>query len=313
MYATQESTLIQKADFRLSQILSPNGELEPAQSRKFIQIMTRQSSFLNLVNVQTMKARKQQVNKIKFGAPILRAGTEGQALSLADRSTPDTTATEFDAKLFKCEVNITQESLEDNIEDGDFLNTLLMMISTEMVANMENLVINSDTASVDPNLAKFDGMLKSATSNVIDALGATFDQNVADAMIKTMPVEFRKRVSEQRFFLDHNSEQNARNSNATRATNAGDSNLENNDSVKWFGRALLPADYWPSNLGGGFDDTAVILAHLSNVGVGIWRGITIKRDTDNRSDTVSWIGSCRIDFKYLEETAVVKAINVQSL
>jgi HK97 family phage major capsid protein len=313
--AQREPEAIKKADLRLSNILDPLGELVPAQANNFVRLMQKESVLLGAANVEVLRAKKQRVNKVRFAQRILRRGVEGQALSQADRSAPDFTVAEFDTQLMKAEVNLTQEVLEDNIEGDRFISTLLELMSGAIARDLEDVVVNGDTSIVDPTnlLGTFDGMLVSATTNVTNALGSVFDQNVANAMIQTMPVEFRKNRAAQRFMTDHNSDQNARNTQATRATELGDDQLTNYNAVRWHGINLMPIDVWPSNLGGGLDETNVILTALQNVGVGIWRRFKITREVDNRADTVSWIASVRADFKYIEETAVVKAIQVQSL
>ena len=73
---------------------------------------------------------------------------------------PDLSDVELDAKLFKAEVRLSDEVLEDSIERGELRQTIMEMLADAIARDMEDVAINGDTASVDPFLATMDGILK---------------------------------------------------------------------------------------------------------------------------------------------------------
>ncbi len=188
---------------------------------------------------------------------------------------PDLSDVELDAKLFKAEVRLSDEVLEDSIERGELRQTIMEMLADAIARDMEDVAINGDTASVDPFLATMDGILKQATSNVVDAdLGY-------------------------------------RNTLADRATVAGDRFLEDDTPVLYSGVPLQPIPLFPENLGVGGDQTAIVLCNPKNVHVGIWRQIRFESDRDISEGTLKIVATLRFDVKFAEEPGVAKAINVQ--
>ena len=164
-------TILEKADLALADLTAGGGILKPAQAQKFMRLLIKQSVLMQQATVVPMASPKQQISKIKFGTRILRPGQEATALPAGQRAAPDLSQVELDAKLFKAEVRLSDEVLEDSIERGELRQTIMEMLADAIARDMEDVAINGDTASVDPFLATMDGILKQATSNVVDAAG----------------------------------------------------------------------------------------------------------------------------------------------
>ena len=171
MSRLDNSTLLAKADLALADLTAGGGILQPAQAQKFMRLLIKQSVLLQQCTVVPMAAPKQQFSKLKFGSRILRPGQEATAIPAAQRVKPDLSQVELDAKLFKGEVRLSDEVLEDSIERGELRQTLMEMMADAISRDMEEILVNGDTASADPFLATLDGVLKQATSNVVDAAG----------------------------------------------------------------------------------------------------------------------------------------------
>ena len=69
------------------------------------------------------------IEKIRFAARVLRPGQEATALAVADRSEPNLTKVELDAKLYKAEVRLSDEVLEDSIERNQLRQTVMTLMA----------------------------------------------------------------------------------------------------------------------------------------------------------------------------------------
>lgn len=306
-------TLIQKADTALATLTAGNGILVPAQAKTFLHGLIKQSVLLGLVTAVPMKSPKEDINKIKFGSRIMRPGAEVTTVALADRATPTFSRVELDAKLLKGEVNITDEALEDSIEQGNLLNTIMAMLTEACARDFEELVIQGDIASADTYLAVLDGILKQATSHVLD-MGTTSGGPVNNAalrnMLKLMPSEQLRDKANMKFLVSTDTELYYRNLLADRVTPLGDNALMRDDVITYSGVPMLSIPMIPDNLGTGGDRTVGLLCNPKNVHVGFWRQIRIETERRPSEGSTHIIATMRVDVKYAEEAAVVKVINV---
>jgi HK97 family phage major capsid protein len=305
-------SLIEKADLALQDLVTGGGYLQPEQSMKFMRLLVKQSKLLAMTTVRPMKAPKAQVSQVKFGTRVLRPGQENVALTLAQRSKPDFKKVELDAELFKAEVHLTDEVLEDNIEAGDFRQTVMELLTDAIARDMEELVINGDTASVDPFLATLDGILKQSTSNVVDANGAALSKDFLDDLLRVLPSEYRNDKTALRFLCAVDSEQDYRSTLAERATAAGDRFLEESPPVMYSGVPLAPIPLWPETQGPNNNRTSIVLTHPKNIVVGIWRQVKIETDRDISAGHLKIVATLRFDTKYVEEPGTAKLIGLAS-
>lgn len=304
-------TVLEKADLALADLTTGGGLLQPAQAQKFIRILIDESVILKQGTVVPMKSPKQLIEKIRFGGRILRAGAEATALPAGDRAKPDLSQVELDAQLFKAEVRLNNEVLEDSIERGQLRQTIMQMMAEAISRDMDEVIVRGDTASPDTFLAKLDGILKQATSNIVDAMGQTTNKGIFRDMLKSMPSPFLRNKREMRFFTSVDSEIDYRDSLAERATVVGDKFLEQDEPVAYSGVPVVDVPMFPENLGAGSNTTNVLLTDPKNVNVGIWRQIRIETDKLVSEGVLIIVATLRFDVKFAEETAVVKAINVK--
>jgi len=254
-------TILEKADLALADLTAGGGILKPAQAQKFMRLLIKESVLMKLATVIPMGSPKQQISKIKFGSRILRPGQEATALPLADRAKPDLSSVELDAQLFKAEVRLSDEVLEDSIERGELRQTIMEMMAEAISRDMEEILINGDTVSADPFLAVMDGILKQATSNVVDAAGTPISKTLLQSMLKTLPSEHLRDKKAMRFLTSVDADLDYRNTLADRATVAGDRLLESDTPVLHGGVPVQPIPLFPENLGATTDQTAVVLCN----------------------------------------------------
>lgn len=308
-------SILEKAELALSDIAGSNGILQTAQAQRFIRLLVKESKLMGMATVTPLRAPKQLINKTRFTSRVLRRGQEATALAEADVSKPAFSYVEHDAQLFKAEVRITDEVLEDNIEGDQLRQTVMSTLAERIAFDMDDLLVNSDVASLVDELAAFDGVLALATSNVVNAGTVTLNKGILRDMLKTMPSEWLRNKGAMRFLTSVDAEIDYRDSLSDRMTMLGDQALAAVGSetavVGYSGVPVIDIPAFPENLGGGSNTTNVLLTDPKNVDVGIWRKIKIETDKDIRAGVLIVVATMRFDVVYQEETAVVKAANVQ--
>lgn len=311
MAITDNRSILRKADL-VTGDLAAGGDMVDAQAREFIRILIDESVVMQDAFVRPMRSQKEIVDKIRFGSRILRAGTEGTALPVADRSKPDLSKVELDSKLFKAEVRLTDEVLEDQLEGPRFRQTLMQLMGEAVSRDMEEVLLQGDTASLDTFLAQLDGLIKQASTNVVDALSATLSKTLLRDMLKALPSEFHRRRSAMRFYAAVKSREDYADSLGTRETPGGDSKFTQEDVLAWRGIPVMAVPLLPEDLGGGSDESVTLLTEPRNIRVGIWRQIKLEEERLVREGATVIVATLRFDAKFEEETAVVKLINVKS-
>ena len=304
-------TVLEKADLALADLTTGGGLLQPAQAQKFIRILIDESVILKQGTVVPMKSPKQLIEKVRFGGRILRAGSEAAALPAGDRTKPDLSHVELDAQLFKAEVRLNNEVLEDSIERGQLRQTIMQMMAEAISRDMDEVIIRGDKTSADTFLAKLDGILKQATSNVVDAQSQTLNKGVLRDMLKSMPSPFLRNKREMRFFTSVDATIDYRDSLADRATAAGDKALQEEVEVTYSGVPVMEVPLFPENLGTGSNLTDAILTDPKNINIGIWRNIRVETDKLVSEGVLIIVATLRFDVRYAEETAVVKTVNIR--
>jgi Phage capsid family len=307
-------TFLQKADLALSDLTGGGGILQPETAQKFMRILIDESVVMKLATVVPMKSYKMEVPKIRFAGRILRAGQTGVALSTGDRAKPNLTNVELNAALFKAEVRLPNEVLEDNIERDQLKQTIMQLMGEAISRDMDEVIVQGDPSSSDPFLANLPsgGMLIQSVSNVVDAQTQSLNKNVLKSQLKQMPTPFLRNSSLLQYLTHNYAEIDYRDTIASRQTPGGDAYLiEGTNEASYSGIPVKKVPLFPTNLGSGTNCTDVILTDPKNVTVGIWREIRMETDKDVSAGVVIIVASLRFDMKYAEETAVVKAINVK--
>jgi HK97 family phage major capsid protein len=304
-------TILQKADLALADLTAGGGLLQPAQAQKFMRILINEAVILKQATVTPMRSPKQLIEKIRFANRILRSGSEAVAVAAADRAVPNLSKVELDAQLFKAEVRLNNEVLEDSIERGQLRQTIMQLMAEAIARDVDEVIIQGDKTSTDPFLAKLDGILKQSTSHIVDAQGQTANKGVFRDMLKTLPSPFVKNKKLLRFFSSINAEIDYKDSLSERATVGGDKYIEDDVPATYSGVPVLDVPMFPEHLGPGANTTAVLLTDPKNINVGIWRNIRVEVDKIVTDGVLVIVATLRFDVKYAEETAVVKAVNLK--
>ena len=304
--------LLQKADMALSDLTAGSGTLAPAQAQNFMRLLIKEAVVMGLATVVPMRAPKQDLEQIRFNSRILRAGHEAQALPEADRAKPSLDNVELDAQLFKAEVRLNNEVLEDSIEQGQLKNTIMQLMAERIALDMDEILVRGDVTSGDPFLAQFDGLLAQVTTNTYDHLDNPTNRSLFKAMLKTLPSEYIRNKKALRFLTSVDSLIDYRDALADRATaNVGDRFVEQDAPAMYSGVPVIDVPNFPENIGTSNHCTDVVLTDPKNINVGIWRNIQVETDKLIREGVVLIVATLRFDMKLAVEEAAVKATNVK--
>lgn len=302
---TPNRTLIQKADLEVANLVADGGFLQPATAKRFIQTLIDESVIMPQSTVKPMKSHTENIDKIRFGGRVLRAATEGQALSKADRSKPDLDQEELKAQLFKAEVRLSNEVLEDSIEGGTLRQTVMKILGDRIALDMDEIIVNGDVTSLDPFLAKFDGIIVQASVNTFANGVAPPSRSTWKGMMKAMPSEFLRNKRRLRFFTSTDAEIEYRDSLMARATAQGDRHIETDSTPLYNGVPVHDVPVFPEALGAGSNETVAILTDPKNINVGIWRKIKLETDKDITAGVLIIVATLRFDTRFAEARATV--------
>jgi hypothetical protein len=301
---TPNRTLIQKVDLAISDLTTDGGLLSDQQADKFIRLAIKQSVLLPQISVTPMNGPREERDKIRFAGRVLKPGTSAQALPVADRSKPDLSKFVLDAKLFRAEVRINDEILEDQIERNQFANTVMAAMTAAVGRDVEFVAIQGDTASTNPLLAVLDGFLKQATANIVNAGSAKLTKDILRDMLKTLPDEFAQ-TERLRYYTNRQARIDYRDSLSNRATALGDAMLQQSDRTVFQDMPVTNIPEFPNGT-----STSVLLTDPLNLTVGWLRKMRIERDRDIPAGTNIIVVSMRFDVKIQEVTASGKGTNV---
>lgn len=305
--------LLAKADLILSDLQSDGGYLQEEQARKFLKIAIDESVLMSMSTVETLKSHTKKLDKIGLTSPMLVPGYEGTALPEADRTKPEIRDVELTTSEFKGEIRLTDQTLEDNIEGGNLRTTIMNMIGERVGLDMEDIVVNADTASATARYSLFDGLRKLATSNVVAAGGGSpvaLGKSTLRDTLKQLPSQYMRDKRAMKFLTSINAEITYRDGLSDRATAMGDQFLAEDRRAAYNGIEIVPVPVFPENLGSGTNETQVIFANPKNFRVGIWRQVKIETDRDIRRGVMFVVVTVRFGFQYEEEEAVVKTTEV---
>lgn len=310
-------TAMRKAELFVTDFSSNSGYLTVEQFREFIRIPVKRSVLLPLVRFQEMANPTMEVSKITAMGQILHGASSGQALTLAQRSKPAVLPkVTLASALLRGAVPVPDEVLEDNIEREALNNTIRDLIGVGIARDLENLLLNGDTASSNDLLNVTNGVIKQITSNVVAAGGVNLNKSVLRDTDLNLPDEFRADTTTMKYLTSHKGAIWYRDSISNRIGEMGDKALAVGDKdpqstyATYNGSAVMPIPLIPSTLGGGSNETVVLYMNPKLVIWGVQRNIKIEQQRDPASGTTIFHVSMRVDVKMEHEPMAVKTTGV---
>jgi len=313
----------EKADLALADLSSNGGLLNTEQNDRFFRKVIDQPTMLREVRTVPMARPSMEINKIGFGSRIMRAATQAgganddgshdRHLTEANRASPDLSKVTLNTSEVIAEIRLPYEVIEDNIEGGNLgggmnagsgglVDTILDLIAERAATDFEELLIQGDTSSGDAYLALQEGVVKLATSNVVDAANAPISASLFNKMLKAMPTRYRRNLNTMRFYVPMDHENDYRLLVSSRGSDLGDQILTGRNPLPVFGVPLRGAALMPA--------TNMVFTDPQNVIWGLQRSVRIETDRDIRGREVVIVLTARIAIQIEEEPAVVKLTNL---
>lgn len=299
-------TYIQKADLALSDLTS-GGLLVAEQVKEFFEIVIEESVLLPLVTTVPMSGPTWEMPKMGFTGEVLRP-KQATALGEADRSKPELAKVSLASKPFIAEARIPYEVVEDNVANGSFPQTALTLLGKAVARDLEKLIIQGDTTSSSLLLASLDGVLKLATTSVVNAGGVRLSKSVLKIILQTLSSQFM--TTKHAFITSKNAMIDYNDTVANRQTPKGDDALVKAASGEYGGHGMIMVPLFPENLGAGTNKTNVLFTDPKNIHVGMQRDVRIETSRDISKQEFIIVASLRADVNYAHEPAVVKATEV---
>lgn len=304
----KNNEIIEKAAMTLSDLAS-GGMMNTTQFNTFYRNVIDSPTIIKDARTVQMPIDSMKIEKIGFGQRILHAGVEGVALTEDKYAVPTTSTIQLNAKEVIAEVNITYDTLENNIEKDGLYNTIMQMIAGRFALDAEELVINGDTEHEDPYLALIDGMRKKSTSHIVDFKGNTVDKSLFKKLYGAVPTKYLRNPRDWKFYTSYANELEWKDTVVARQTALGDQTLQgglpNAYGVPVQGIAMLQ-EY--NN--GTKDVNDAFLVHPKNILWGLSRNVRVEVDKDIRARKFIIVLTAKMDVQFEEEDAVAKAINI---
>ena len=306
--------LIKRADWAVSDITSNGGLLNPTQANTFIDMVVDQPTILQQARVVRMPGPTMKINRIGFASRIMKAapqgaspyaeddGTNDRYLAATDRSAPTTAQISLTTKEIMAEIHLPYELLEDNIEGESIEDHIMRLIAVQTAQDLEEWVLQADTLSGDAYLALNDGLLKTATSHVVDNVSAGVSPDLFETGMLTMPQKYLRNLNVLQQIVPVADTIRYRANVARRATGYGDSSLTENNKLVAYGVPVNAAPLMPVSTG--------LFTFPQNMLFGIQRDIRVETDRDIRSRQIIIVLTARVDAKWDDEDAVVKYTNI---
>ncbi|TYU83599.1 phage major capsid protein [Listeria monocytogenes] len=305
----KNSTIIEKASMTLND-LSNGGRMNPAQANKFIRMVQNTPTILKDARLVQMESDRQIIEKIGFGQRIMRAASEGVALADTDRSKPQTGKVTLNAKEVIAEINLTYDTLENNIEKGNLKEVIMQMLAERAAVDIEELMVNGDTTNAtDSYLAQLDGIRKLVKSHIVNNNTGEISRASFKNAKKIIPAKYLRSPQEFRYYTSPSVETEWIDKLGDRQTSLGDSAVEGK-TARPFGIPIQSCANLQPYDEAGKDVSDIILTHPKNIILGMSRNISIEVDKDIRTRQFIIVLTAKLDTVFEEEDAVSKIIKV---
>lgn len=297
-----EEKIIAKADLLASELKASGGTLSPEKSKRFLRKIVDSPTLLNQIRTETMTSDTLVLNTIGLGTQFLHPAVPNQRLVEAKRSKPAAAKLEFPSVEVMGEMLIPYETLEDNIEGDDFVQTVLDLAAQRASIDLERLLIMGDTASGDAFLALQDGILKRLTSNVVDVNDFSLSAAVTQNILLALPNRYRRDRAALRWILGPDDQERLIGKIAARQTDLGDRMVTGDAPLKLSKIVAESAAYMP--------DGFALLGNPKNLVMGIRRRFTLESERLISERQIKFVLTARIAIGIEDELAMVKAHSI---
>lgn len=289
------------------------------QVREFLKVAILPRVMLPDVKMVSSDAATWEESKIAFGRRVLRSGTEARRLDYSDRYAPDTGMVTITTHLFRGEFPLSDEILEDNVEEEGFIETVIERMAEAVGRDIEEIMLMGDRTNdhvagegLPDQLKVLNGWVRLARakitgSNYETTLTDRTDGQLIDAtdlgtdyielfrrMVAALPNEFKGDWEDFRFYCPMQVAEAYQSQLAARGTQIGDTMLTGGGMLKYRNIEVKPVPVMPVVTDPAGGDTAhVLLANRNHLYAGFRRQIRIERERFARDGATSYVVTVR--------------------
>lgn len=326
---SSELELLRKADLTIQNLLDDGGALPYEMANRFLRKIMESVDLFNQVRRIPMNRNELRIPTIASAGRMLRAarnmytsiansnddgldqgyGTPNRALAKSERSKVTTGIITMKTDELIAVMYLTYELLEDVIEGGqientDFQDLVLNIMADQIALDLEEKLILGDTSSLDELYKLQNGVLKLATSHVVNQNSDPISHLLFAEMIKTLPQKYRSRLARYKFFVNSNVEIDFRAQIAQRQTQLGDAMITGAAPVSVLGVPMVKIGAMPVD--------QMLLTDPYNILFGVQRRFRLATETDEENRIIKIIVTMRVGQQVEDEDMMVKATNVGS-
>jgi hypothetical protein len=312
------------------------GLLNPEQSARFLDYMFDATVIGKVARTVRMKSDTTEIDRMSIGEKLVKLASEGDNLNSGNAAVTFSKIS-LTTKKLRLDWELSTESLEDNIEGADLEDHIARMMATQAGNDIEDLVLNGNTALSSDQLYKaFDGVVKRAKTeaHVVDAAGANISRAVFNSALKALPRKYKQRRTDLRFLSGSNliqdylyaTSQNIQNVNPQDIASGiirGDVPVLGGPAgyvaPYAFGIPIVEVPLLPETQTGDYSAAAgshgdVHLTFPNNVVIGIKRDVTVYRFFWPKKDSIEYTMYTRVGVQIEQADAwvVVKNVKVAS-
>jgi hypothetical protein len=179
-----------------SSTLLTGGQLNPTQQNEFFKLIRSLPGMFSIARFERVDQKKHHIDALHIGEPITHAVEENS--NEAYLAQPKTSQIEIFTRKLKSSWNVTTETLIENIEKGNFEQTLMEGMSKRIGTDMELLGIQGNATLYAGSTTPFGRLLKrldgwdkkTEGAHIVDCSGATIGRDIFAEMIRRMPQQY---------------------------------------------------------------------------------------------------------------------------
>jgi HK97 family phage major capsid protein len=287
------------------------GVRSPEQARRFIEKLRAEPTTLQYANVVQMSNESRVFNKLDITSRFIKPANEGIRLSDGDKVDPAHSTVTLTTYKYIGEMDITYETIEDNIARNQLIPQLRSLISRKVAEDISDYVMNGDTTSSDVELKRMNGFLKLATSNVYDLVNNPISLTHFDGALALFPLRYRTQLRNCKWILQPRTRDTYILGLTNVDTMLGDEARNTRLNPNPLGYPIQLDSIIDTYASGSNTDTRGLFTTPENMLIGIYRQFNIDLIDDRHREVFTLHVSGRVGCQYLEEEMVVKLNNIQ--
>lgn len=298
--------------------------LQPQKFDKFVRVVQEKTVLLPEARYIKMESHRVDIDRISFIGRILDSLKDASGnireLEASEFAKPVLNTNRLDSEDFQAIASIRDDTLRKNIEKGGFEDTLIDLFGEAAGRDLEEFCILADTDmsyAQDHVLSKTDGWVKLAANAVygvgagkdFDPAGATYPENMFEAMLDALPKQYLGARSDWRFNVIYSVEKAWRKLLKARKTPLGDEFTTKAAPLAFEGIPLqrVPMLERAKAIAAGGPGDVCLLSHPDNMVWGIFFEVTIEREREAKKHRTDFVLTVEGDAHYEDENAAVAA------